>query len=94
MAPWENVTDCCFSRILLPNTKEANEAPVVALPSRAWQAVTGHTDHQGCATAGENEQLPCQTWHKGSRALRLYRVTTSAAQEGSQIFLNFTFYGL
>lgn len=45
MAPWENVTDCCFSRILLPNTKEANEAPVVALPSRAWQAVRGHTDH-------------------------------------------------
>ena len=45
MAPWENVTDCCFSRILLLNTKEANEGPVVALPSRAWKAVAGHTDH-------------------------------------------------
>jgi len=43
MALWENVTDFCFSRIL--PLKEANEAPVVALPSRAWKAVTGHTDH-------------------------------------------------
>lgn len=46
-APWENVTDFCFSRILLLTIKEASEALVVALPSRAWEAVTGPTAHKG-----------------------------------------------
>lgn len=50
-APWENVTDFCFSRILLLTIKEASEALVVALPSRAWEAVTGPTAHKGGATA-------------------------------------------
>lgn len=94
MAPWENVTDCCFSRILLPNTKEANEASVVASssPPEPGKLLQGHTDHQGQPPQEKTSSfLPDLAQ---GLILRLYRVTTSAAQEGSQIFLNFTFYGL
>lgn len=87
-------------RILLLNTKVANEAPVIALPSRACDScyrplpTKSHCQPKDVPWQEKTSTFPAQPGdRKGVLSpLRLYHVTKASTKEGPWI-LNFTFYG-